>query len=160
MLVIAWLILLIMLSLAFKDWQDKQENPNQTPSSSVDERGIKEVALLRNRFNHYVSKGTINGLSVVFLLDTGATDVVIPTALAKRIGLKRGLSGSAITANGRVTTYATRLQELSLGSIQLFNVAASINPGMEGNSVLLGMSALKQIEFRQEGEYLILRQTP
>ena len=48
---------------------------------------------------------------------------------------------------------------LQLGDIQLREVAALITPGMEGHEVLLGMSALKQLEFTQKGGTLVLRQS-
>jgi len=114
--------------------------------------------LQRNRFNHYVASGLINNTPVVFLLDTGATDVAVPAGLAERLGLKAGVARNAITANGIVQVYDTRIESLQLGSIQLENVRASINPGMSGNEILLGMSALKDLEFSQSGSTLTLKQ--
>ncbi len=160
MLVIAWGIVLILLSAAFQEWLDEKGNPNQTPDSRVNDLGIKEVELIRNRYNAYVSSGTINGKPVVFIVDTGATDVVVPMRLANKLGLRKGPAATAITANGSVTTYATRLEKLTVGNIQLDNISASINPGMTGNEVLLGMSALKNIEFSQRGNRMILKQFP
>jgi len=66
----------------------------------------------------------------------------------------------ANTANGQVQVRATRINTLQLGPITLYNLEASINPGMDGNEILLGMSALKQIEFSQKGKFLTLRQLP
>ena len=63
----------------------------------------------------------------------------------------------ASTANGRVKITLTEIATLTLGGITLQNVAANINPGMQGEQILLGMSALKQLEFTQRGETLILR---
>jgi aspartyl protease family protein len=45
-----------------------------------------------------------------------------------------------------------------IGDIKLTNVSAHINPSMDFDEILLGMSALKQIEFTQRGDTLILRQ--
>jgi aspartyl protease family protein len=160
MLIIAWVIVFIMLSVAFQEWQEKKENPNQAPYSQLGDSGIREVELIRNSYNAYITNGTINDRTVTFLLDTGATDVVIPEGLAKKMKLKRGRPGIAITANGRVTTFATRIDTLSVGNIVLTDIPASINPGMTGNAVLLGMSALKNIEFSQRGNKMILRQYP
>ena len=52
-----------------------------------------------NRQHHYVASGTINGRPVTFLLDTGATDVVIPAQLADRLKLRRGLAARAASYN-------------------------------------------------------------
>jgi len=58
-----------------------------------------------------------------------------------------------------VRTYSTRIDRLEMGNIVLLNVAADINPGMNGmNGLLLGMSALSQIEFTQRDGQLFLTQ--
>jgi aspartyl protease family protein len=90
-------------------------------------------------------------------LDTGATDLVVPESTARRLGLPYGNRGRAMTANGPVTIYQTRIEELHLGKIRLTNIDASINPSMEG-AILLGMSALGQIEFSQQAGTLTLKQ--
>ena len=94
---------------------------------------------------------------MLFLLDTGATDVAVPGALAQELGLEAGAPVSVNTANGRSTGYRTRLSELTLGDIRLQDVRALIVPGMDGDEVLLGMSALKQLEFTQRDGTLVLR---
>jgi aspartyl protease family protein len=63
------------------------------------------------------------------------------------------------TANGRVKVYSTVLEQLSIGNIFLYNVAANINPAMKSNEILLGMSALKRVDFSQTGKQLILRES-
>jgi aspartyl protease family protein len=157
MLIAAWLCALLLLTLFFNQELEQQYNPNSSPISKNIGDGA-EVKLQRNRHGHYVSAGTINSEKVTFLLDTGATNVSIPANLADKLGLKSGTSHRVSTANGQITVYATRLNELSIGDIHLFNVAANINPGMDGDEILLGMSALKQLEFTQRGDRLTLRQ--
>ena len=63
------------------------------------------------------------------------------------------------TANGRAKAHRTELNRLQLGDIVLKDVAALIAPGMGGDEVLLGMSALKQLEFTQRDGSLMLRQS-
>jgi aspartyl protease family protein len=92
------------------------------------------------------------------MLDTGASDIIIPASLANHLNLKRGSPVVYRTANGTITAYATRLLRVELGSIVLENLHASINPHMDEKDVLLGMSFLKHLEFNQQGEYLTLRQ--
>ena len=112
----------------------------------------------RNRFGHYLVNGQINNSPVAFLLDTGATDVVVPEDTAKRLNLPYGYRSQAMTANGQVTIYRTKINELQIGEIRLYNVDASINPAMADGAILLGMSALSKIEFTQSGNTLTLRQ--
>ncbi|MFO8212242.1 TIGR02281 family clan AA aspartic protease, partial [Pseudomonas aeruginosa] len=102
--------------------------------------------------------GLIDGAPATFLLDTGASAVAVPEALALRLQLQRGAPIDLDTANGRTRGWRTRLQRLELGDILLKDVPAIIAPGMGGNEVLLGMSALRQLEFSQRDGTLVLRQ--
>ena len=157
MLIAAWIVCLAMLTLIFGQWESYRQNPNSDPDSRII-NGVREVTLKENRRNHYLADGVINGQPVTFLLDTGATDVVIPEKLAAKLGLVPGVAQLAMTANGVVEVRTTRIGQLSLGNIQLYDVRASINPGMEGDQILLGMSALKQVDFSQKDGEMILRQ--
>ena len=156
MLIVAWIIGLGLLTLLFDDQLAKQFNPNAKPISSSNQ-GVQEVRLKQNRAGHYVSGGAINGQPVVFLLDTGATHVSVPMHLAEQLNLQKGRASWVQTANGRVQVAQTNILRLSIGDIQLDNVRANLNPGFKNNEILLGMSALKQLEFTQKGEWLILK---
>ncbi len=159
MAIVAWIIGMVLLTRFLGVWEQKQINPNQSlPGQSVSATGTT-VVLERNRYGHYVFNGTINSHSATFLVDTGATDVVIPQALADKIGLQSYGRSMANTANGTITVYNTLLETVSIGPITLYNVRASINPAMsKQDSVLMGMSALKQLELRQQGNTLTLVQ--
>ncbi|MGM0480333.1 MAG: retropepsin-like aspartic protease family protein [Pseudomonadota bacterium] len=153
---IAWGLALAMLVWLFQDKLEQQFNPNQNlETQQVGDRLV--VRLEQNRMGHYVSKGRVNGQPVTFLLDTGATVVAVPEALAQRLGLPKGRQGMSQTANGRAVTYRTLIDRLQLGGIELNDVRASITPGMEGDVILLGMSALKQFELTQKGDTLTIR---
>lgn len=156
MLVLAWGAGLLLATHFFGNWQERQRNPNQAPQS-VHGEGFVEVHLASSRQGHYLLDGQIDGRAVTFLLDTGATAVAVPSALAGRLGLERGAPIVISTANGRATAHRTRLASLRLGDIELRDVSALIAPGMDGDEVLLGMSALKQLEFTQKGGTLVLR---
>ena len=158
MLAIAWIMIFGLLGLFFKGVLEKQNNPNALPLSRTDPL-YTEVVLAPNRQYHYVVNGQINQQEVVFLLDTGATDVVIPATVADQLGLKQGTKRYAKTANGTVAVYNTLIEHLAIGDIELHDLTASINPAMEGKVILLGMSALSRIEFSQQADRLILRQS-
>lgn len=155
---IAWVIALGLFGFLFQDLLDSQHNPNNQPASFIDERGKAEVHLKQNRQGHYLSSGRINDVSVNFLLDTGATSVSIPAHIADKLNLPDQGNYMVNTANGRVKVFKTTIDQLSIGNIFLYNVEANINPGMQSNEILLGMSALKQVEFSQTGKQLILRE--
>lgn len=157
---LAWICAMGLLTAYFSDVLDRQRNPNRDVRSAINANGVREVRLQRNRMGHYVTSGTINGQPVVFLLDTGATGVAIPAALAQELSLVRGRPVLSSTANGTARSYLTRLGEVSVGDIRLNDVEAAITPGLQMREVLLGMSFLKYIEFTQRGNTLTLRQYP
>ena len=156
MYALAWVCGLGLLTFVFSDLLDRQENPNREPES-VRLDNQTEVRLKQNRAGHYVTNGFINGEEVTFLVDTGATDVAIPAYLQEKLGLTATGSGMAQTANGVVRVARTSIDTLRIGDIVLHDVRANLNPGMNDNQILLGMSVLRQLEFTQRGEWLILR---
>ncbi len=159
MLILSLIMALGMMTWFFSDVLDKQRNPNQQVMAATSSEGFPEVTLQQNRHGHYVATGSINGYTVDYLLDTGATDVAIPGDLAKAMNLKLGPEIKVHTANGTVMARLTRLDRVDLGAISLRNVAATINPSMdEDDEILLGMSFLRKLEMIQRGETLILRQ--
>ena len=158
MLLFAWVGGLALLTLLFQDVLESKFNPNAKPLEQQTRDGRQEVVLERNSKGHYVAGGEINGRPVTFLLDTGATDVALPEALAERLRLPRHGGGLSQTANGTVAVWHTTLETVRLGGITLRDVRASIVPSMQsGDTVLLGMSFLRQLEFTQRDGRLTLR---
>ncbi len=86
------------------------------------------------------------------MLDTGASGVAIPEAVARRLGIPRGRAFQTQTAIGITTSYAANLESVSVGGIELHDIRAGITPGLHSEQVLLGMSFLKHIEFTQRGD--------
>jgi len=155
MLAIAWMLVFGLAYWYFSGWEQRQFNPN--PQALLEQQG-GELVLRHNRAGHYVADGEINGAKVTFLVDTGATRVALTPQLAQRLGLKLGAPITLSTANGSVTGYLTRLAEVRLGPIAMHDVGAVVSEGMDQQTVLLGMSFLRRLEFTQRGEYLILKQ--
>jgi len=160
MIIAMWLIIFAMLAWFFSGVLDHQNNPNQAVVTQYMADNVKEVVLQRNRFGHYVTDGEINGVPVEFMLDTGATGVVVPADLARKLSLTKGSPITVQTANGAVNAYAIKLDRVAIGDISLPRVKAILNPADQSDVVLLGMSFLKHIEFTQRGDTLILRQMP
>ncbi len=158
MVVAMWVIVLALLTAYFTHWEKQQYNPNQTLYSDASNDHVREVVLKRNRYGHYVATGAINSMPVVFMLDTGATDISVPQAEAERLDLEPGPEVYYQTANGEAKAYITRLDSVSLGDISLQGVRAHINPNFHSDEILLGMTFLKHLEFSQKGDILTLRQ--
>ena len=106
------------------------------------------IVLPRARDGHYYLTLDINNVPVEFVVDTGASQVVLTQDDAKRIGLNpSSLSylGTASTANGTVRTAAVRLDTVSLGAITDTSVRAVVNDGQMFGS-LLGMTYLSNFD--------------
>jgi aspartyl protease family protein len=157
MTIVAWILFLAMMFGIFDYLVTQRNNPNQNIVTTMDGYQ-KEIALQRNVFGHYVSNGSINGNSVVFLLDTGASDIAIPEAVADEIGLEKGRDIYVKTANGNTRAYRTRLQSVAIGDIVLYDLNATILTNMTGREILLGMNFLKHLEITQKGQMLTIRQ--
>ena len=152
MMRLTWVIGLALASYFFQHWIDNKRNPNQ----NIQFTNEQKVVLKQNARGHYIAPGMINNTPVTFLLDTGATDVVVPHALAEKLGLSHFSSTQVNTANGVITVYNTILSEVSLGGLKGSKIDAVINPYMDESTVLLGMSFLKSLSIVQQSGYLTL----
>ena len=150
-----WVVLLGVASVLLGSWQSSQRNPNQELVTHTRD-GNLEIELEANRQGHYVASGRINNEDVTFLLDTGATTVSVPESIAEDAGLRKEFRGRSQTAAGTVTVWGTTIERLTLGELTLRNVPATINPATDMGVVLLGMSALGQVDFSQRSGTLTL----
>jgi aspartyl protease family protein len=153
----AWALFLLLLTWFASGYLERLNNPNVQVVSRVDPGGNPEVLLQQNRAGHYVATGAIDGVPVVFLVDTGATDVAVSQKVAERIGLEKGFRVTVNTANGTASGWNTILDKVTLGNIEMTAVPATIMPGL-GQEALLGMSFLKRLTLIQRGEELLIRQ--
>ncbi len=116
------------------------------------------VVLVPDRNGHFITLGSINGASVRFLVDTGATMVSMNLDDARRAGINylAGERGYSQTANGVAPIYRVKLAKVSLGDITLQNIDGVVHEGSALPVVLLGMSFLGRLEMRQQGDSLTL----
>ena len=149
MFLIVWIILFAGLFLFFHYHEKSQ--------TSVYHINRGELSLSANKNGHYQIKGKINNQDVEFFVDTGATLVGIPQKIADRLHIKGGYPVTMSTANGDVTGYLVRLEQLSFGEFVLDDVKAVIMPKGDDYIVLLGMNVLSQFNIVQQGKKLILK---
>ena len=133
--------------------------------SAIDPMGVtvtdEGLLLHRAQDGHFWLRSDVNGVPVKFMIDTGASNVVLSPNDARRVGVNTGLldfSGIASTANGDVSYARATISQMTLGNAVFYDVPVTVN-GAEMHGSLLGMSILKNftsIEFR--GDMLILRQ--
>ena len=116
-----------------------------------------QIVLAAGPGGHFSTGGTINGRSVRFVVDTGATNIAISEAVARSIGLdfSKGERGIARTANGDVVAHRVTLREVRIGDVTVYDVAATVVPAtME--MVLLGNSFLSRFQMKRDNDQMVL----
>ncbi|MDR0576108.1 MAG: TIGR02281 family clan AA aspartic protease [Candidatus Accumulibacter sp.] len=119
--------------------------------------GPARAVLTADAQGHFITTGYINGSSVRFIVDTGASAVSIGAGDARRIGLdpSRGTRGVNSTANGLIEVSRIKLDSVRVGDIVLNNVDASVSSS-DIPYVLLGMSFLNRMEMQRSGDTMTL----
>jgi len=124
------------------------ETPKPTTGSNV-------LRLSQTADGHYFTGGSVNGFPVVFMVDTGATNVAISSNAVARAGINRCAAKVYSTANGSVQGCSTTVKEITFGSFRLLDVEVAIMPNMQGEA-LLGMNALRRFRLEQSDGVLTL----
>lgn len=113
----------------------------------------------RDQSGSYTTVGTINGRTVNFLVDTGASAVAMYRRDAKRLGIQYRLEGDPMyvsTANGTAPAYEVSLDRVQVGDIVLRQVRGFVIESTGSGRVLLGMSFLNQVKMEDQGAVLML----
>ena len=120
--------------------------------------GSGKIIMTADGQGHFYATGTINGTSVRFMVDTGATMISLGATDAKRIGLdfNRGQKVLSQTANGQTVVSKLQLDTVRLGDITLHGVDAVIHQN-EMPIALLGMSFLNRMEMQRDGSTMTLK---
>jgi aspartyl protease family protein len=157
-----WLAIMAVLLVLYSFRETFSPVKDRAMAELVPERGFEAGAgqtyVARNDGHFYIAS-TINGVDVTFLVDTGATDIVLSRIDAARIGLKltdSQFSGTVSTANGTVRSARLTVERLTIGPFNLGQQTISVTDGPLDVS-LAGMAALRQfgsVELR--GDRLIL----
>lgn len=139
---VIWVLLFFGVMGAYGLWEDISQDASNRQSVMVD----GTINVPRSSDGHYYLTLEVNGTPVEFVVDTGATQVVLTQEDAERVGLSPATLryfGTASTANGQVRTAAVRLNTVILEGMVDENVPAVVNEGEMFGS-LLGMSYLDQ----------------
>ena len=109
---------------------------------------------------HFFANGQINGASMRFVVDTGATLIALGATEARRLGIdyRRGERGTSTTANGQIAVWRVRLDSVRIGDITMHQVDAEVSEGPTMPFALLGMSFLKRTEMHRDGMRMTLTQ--
>jgi aspartyl protease family protein len=121
---------------------------------------VQEVQIWRNSAGMYTTVGSINGLTVTFLVDTGASQVALNTEEARRLGIDFRVSGTPTavgTASGMARAWAVTLDSVKVGSLEMRNIGAVVVEGSSMQHTLLGMTYLGRLEIDNDGRLMTLR---
>lgn len=151
-----WGLIFVGVIAAIGLWDDIKRTaiPGQNISASGD-----KIELPRHQDGHYYLTATVNGEALRFVVDTGATDIVLTQNDARTAGIdpdELAYIGRALTANGEVRTAPVYLESVVIGPIRDTSVSAVVNEGALDQS-LLGMSYLQRFSSVEiSGDRLIL----
>jgi aspartyl protease family protein len=130
------------------------QNVAAQPSGSAPARAV----LTADSAGHFLTTGVVNGISVRFIVDTGASMVSMGAGDARRIGIdtSKGQQGIANTANGQTVVTRVKLDSVRVGEIVMNNVDALVHQ-QDMPFVLLGMSFLNRMEMQRDGDTMTLK---
>jgi aspartyl protease family protein len=162
--VLAWVAVGGVLIIGFSYQDELKEIGLRLRSSLVPgypvKTGLREMTLSAGEGGGFHVYGTVNGTPLRFLIDTGASEIVLSPSDAKRLGIDFAalkFDHPYESANGVGHGASTALAELSVGDIHMANVPVAVN-GAEMSSSLLGMSFLQRLKsYSFSGQKLILR---
>ncbi|WP_136440871.1 retropepsin-like aspartic protease family protein [Pacificoceanicola onchidii] len=141
----AWALIFLGVIAAIGLWGDIRQTV-QPRQAVFEDQGRIELPLMPD--GHYYAVLEINGAPVRFVVDTGASGVVLTQSDAERVGLKTedlAFYSEAMTANGLVRTAPVRLADVALGPFTDSDVRAFVNEG-EMDTSLLGMTYLQRFD--------------
>ena len=149
------LILIIIYSFRFEFQNIVNRLKGELFPSSAINLGENKISINISSNQHFYVDLKINGQNVHFMIDTGASDIVLSEKDAKKVGIDLAkLSYDKIyeTANGNTFGASSRVKTIELQGLVIYNAAVSVN-NSDLETSLLGMSFLrnfKKYEFYQD----------
>lgn len=133
------------------------EAPVSVGSNALTAAGSARVVLTADAQGHFLPTGQINGRTVQFMVDTGATLVIMSESDARRINLayEKGERVRVSTANGMATGYRVQLSSVRVGEAHVYEVAGIVLP-QAMPYVLLGNSFLTRFQMQRTNDQLTL----
>jgi len=140
-----WLLLGVIVFLCVQTWLAQRQRPQLMASAAA-------IEIRLSPDGHYHWPGTVNGIAVDFLVDTGATSTAVPLALAEQAGLRAEGQMDSSTANGPVRADVARADLFLDGGVFAQRLRVSVLPALE--APLLGMDVLSRLHWSQQGSVL------
>ena len=109
----------------------------------------RSLALDSDRLGHFHAQARVNGRRIDFMVDTGASQVVLRESAAAEAGIHPmpvDFSAVVSTANGKVKAAPASLDRVEIGDITVFDVPALVLPDDVLSENLLGVSFLSRLK--------------
>jgi aspartyl protease family protein len=121
-----------------------------------DTSSSNKIVLPLGQGGHFFAQGMVNGKSMQFLVDTGATTVALGQSDAKRMGIdyEKGRPVRMNTANGTAQGWLIKLSSVRIGDVEVFEVDAIVGPNMP--YALLGNSFLSRFSMNRTSDLMVL----
>ena len=137
-------------------WRKAPSPPAQQVST-----GYRTVKLQGDRNGHFHVDARVEGRDIGFVVDTGASKVVIRESSAAQLGIfprPSEYTGNSSTANGVAKYAPVRLNRVEVDGIMVYDVDAAVMPDSALNVNLLGMTFLSRVKFSHDHGRLVLEQ--
>ncbi|SDP00691.1 aspartyl protease family protein [Phyllobacterium sp. YR620] len=163
-----WIVIILALVAGYQYRYELQDVGHRitaglipgSPISNRDANGLITVTLAKSESGHFEVRGEVNGATVPFMVDTGASSIVLSAGDARRAGLdpdKLAYATSVLTANGMAKAANVTLDEVKIGAIERRNVRAMVIQDGRMDGSLLGMNFLNSLSgFSMRGDRLVL----
>lgn len=146
---LAWLLIMGLGYLAAQQFL-------AAPQASVTASG--DLRIPRGRNGHFIVQGQVNGRPIEFLVDTGASTVVVSEAFAREAGLEGGVPTTFQTANGLLQGRTLRNVPVAVGPLSLSGTTVAVGlVGPGADRALLGQTFLSRFEVTISGEEMVIR---
>lgn len=144
-MLLAWVLIFVGVAAAYGLWQDFNATGQR---QTLVQDGGQRIEIARSQDNHYYLSLRVGDLPIRFMVDTGATSIVLSDRDADRLGIDRNslvFLGEARTANGTIRTARVPLRNVSLEDTTMGDFTAFVGEGQLDVS-LLGMDFLSRFE--------------
>lgn len=143
------------------DGEQKSYAPGSAITTSYQKLVHVREQIMADTRGMFLTHGSINGRSVRFLVDTGATTVAMSAVDAKNLSIRYRLEGEPMqvsTASGLARAWRVKLRSVKLGQLEQKNIEAVVIDGNYPEQILLGMTFLERLKVTKESGKMTLEQ--
>ena len=150
-----WMLLVIWIGVMFAIYlvTEVYRKPSE---GKVMAQGVLEIP--RDRDGHFRVAGSVNGVPVQFMVDTGASLISITDAVAERANLGEGVPISFQTANGVRQGMMSRAERIEVGPLAVNDLRVGTGyTGKSARDALLGQNFLRYFDVSISGNSMVLK---